>query len=191
MGEVPSTDASRNAPDKCSLRRYRSAKVARSEAFRRSGRWTVSCLQAGIAAYGAIVPSNEPLAAARMVPSQGTWLRAHVPRRPWPVAPGEEWRHAQSGVQRAGVHLGLRRLSRSDHLAGGTATSESKMGACGSICPTRARKTRNGKATAGRGRFRGSMVRMIGLEPTLPRGNWNLNPARLPISPHPRALKEL
>ena len=29
------------------------------------------------------------------------------------------------------------------------------------------------------------LVRMIGLEPTLPRGNWNLNPARLPISPHP------
>ena len=26
---------------------------------------------------------------------------------------------------------------------------------------------------------------MIGLEPTLPRGNRNLNPARLPISPHP------
>jgi hypothetical protein len=30
------------------------------------------------------------------------------------------------------------------------------------------------------------VVRMIGLEPTLPRGNWNLNPARLPISPHPQ-----
>jgi hypothetical protein len=29
------------------------------------------------------------------------------------------------------------------------------------------------------------LVRMIGLEPTLPRGNWNLNPARLPVSPHP------
>src|ERR1022692_1012525 len=29
------------------------------------------------------------------------------------------------------------------------------------------------------------LVRMIGLEPTLPCGNWNLNPARLPISPHP------
>jgi hypothetical protein len=29
------------------------------------------------------------------------------------------------------------------------------------------------------------VVRMIGLEPTLPRGNRNLNPARLPISPHP------
>ena len=27
---------------------------------------------------------------------------------------------------------------------------------------------------------------MIGLEPTLPRGNRNLNPARLPISPHPQ-----
>ena len=35
------------------------------------------------------------------------------------------------------------------------------------------------------------LVRMIGLEPTLPRGNWNLNPARLPISPHPHALREL
>src|ERR1017187_2411543 len=32
------------------------------------------------------------------------------------------------------------------------------------------------------------LVRMIGLEPTLPRGNWNLNPARLPISPHPHGL---
>src|SRR6478672_4320061 len=31
------------------------------------------------------------------------------------------------------------------------------------------------------------LVRMIGLEPTLPRGNWNLNPARLPVSPHPHA----
>jgi hypothetical protein len=31
-----------------------------------------------------------------------------------------------------------------------------------------------------------SLVRMIGLEPTLPRGNRNLNPARLPISPHPQ-----
>ena len=30
------------------------------------------------------------------------------------------------------------------------------------------------------------LVRMIGLEPTLPRGNRNLNPARLPISPHPQ-----
>src|SRR5947209_19051828 len=30
-----------------------------------------------------------------------------------------------------------------------------------------------------------SMVRAIGLEPTLPCGNWNLNPARLPVSPHP------
>src|SRR6266853_107105 len=29
------------------------------------------------------------------------------------------------------------------------------------------------------------LVRMIGLEPTLPCGNWNLNPARLPVSPHP------
>jgi hypothetical protein len=27
---------------------------------------------------------------------------------------------------------------------------------------------------------------MKGLEPSLPRGNWNLNPARLPISPHPQ-----
>src|SRR4051794_32408448 len=35
------------------------------------------------------------------------------------------------------------------------------------------------------------MVRMIGLEPTLPCGNWNLNPARLPISPHPRALRAI
>lgn len=32
------------------------------------------------------------------------------------------------------------------------------------------------------------LVRMIGLEPTLPRGNRNLNPARLPISPHPRVF---
>ena len=30
------------------------------------------------------------------------------------------------------------------------------------------------------------LVRMKGLEPPLPRGNWNLNPARLPISPHPQ-----
>src|SRR4029079_16774100 len=35
------------------------------------------------------------------------------------------------------------------------------------------------------------LVRMKGLEPSLPRGNWNLNPARLPISPHPHALLEL
>ena len=35
------------------------------------------------------------------------------------------------------------------------------------------------------------LVRMIGLEPTLPRGNWNLNPARLPISPHPQFLLAL
>src|ERR1035437_3697892 len=35
------------------------------------------------------------------------------------------------------------------------------------------------------------LVRMIGLEPTLPCGNWNLNPARLPISPHPHGLMEL
>ena len=34
--------------------------------------------------------------------------------------------------------------------------------------------------------LRDGMVRMIGLEPTLPRGNWNLNPARLPVSPHPQ-----
>src|ERR1035438_7037346 len=32
------------------------------------------------------------------------------------------------------------------------------------------------------------LVRMIGLEPTLPCGNWNLNPARLPISPHPHVF---
>ena len=31
----------------------------------------------------------------------------------------------------------------------------------------------------------GIVVRMKGLEPSLPRGNRNLNPARLPISPHP------
>src|SRR5438874_10381231 len=31
------------------------------------------------------------------------------------------------------------------------------------------------------------LVRAIGLEPTLPCGNWNLNPARLPVSPRPRA----
>ncbi len=28
---------------------------------------------------------------------------------------------------------------------------------------------------------------MTGFEPALPYGNWNLNPARLPIPPHPRA----
>jgi hypothetical protein len=32
------------------------------------------------------------------------------------------------------------------------------------------------------------LVRMKGLEPPLPCGNWNLNPARLPISPHPQML---
>jgi hypothetical protein len=36
-----------------------------------------------------------------------------------------------------------------------------------------------------------SLVRMIGLEPTLPRGNRNLNPARLPISPHPQTYDML
>ena len=35
------------------------------------------------------------------------------------------------------------------------------------------------------------LVRMKGLEPSLPRGNWNLNPARLPISPHPHCLRNL
>ena len=30
------------------------------------------------------------------------------------------------------------------------------------------------------------MVRVVGLEPTLQR-NWILNPARLPIPPHPRS----
>ena len=42
--------------------------------------------------------------------------------------------------------------------------------------------------SAGRSIPRKLLVRMIGLEPTLPRGNWNLNPARLPISPHPHGL---
>jgi hypothetical protein len=31
------------------------------------------------------------------------------------------------------------------------------------------------------------MVRMKGLEPSLPFGNQNLNLARLPVSPHPHA----
>src|SRR5665647_2971391 len=33
------------------------------------------------------------------------------------------------------------------------------MGACGFVCPTRARKTQNGKATVGRCRFQESMSR--------------------------------
>lgn len=32
---------------------------------------------------------------------------------------------------------------------------------------------------------------MIGVEPTLPFGNQNLNLARLPISPHPHGKKEM
>jgi hypothetical protein len=32
---------------------------------------------------------------------------------------------------------------------------------------------------------RGDLVRMKGLEPSLPCGNQNLNLARLPVSPHP------
>ena len=38
---------------------------------------------------------------------------------------------------------------------------------------------------------RKSLVRAIGLEPTLPCGNWNLNPARLPVSPRPRVAPEI
>jgi Nucleotide modification associated domain 3 len=62
------------------------------------GAETVSCVQAGIAAYGAIVQQDEPVAAARMVPSQGTWLRAHVPRRSIRSAPGERRPDAYRGI---------------------------------------------------------------------------------------------
>src|ERR1035438_4030870 len=126
MGEVPSTDASRKAPDKCSLRRYRSAKVARFEISRSTGRWTVPGLHAGVAAYGAIVQQSESLATSELVPPQSAGFSTHLSHRPIQMAAGEGRCDAHGGGQGPGVRSGLRPLSRGDQLGGGSAEIDRK-----------------------------------------------------------------